>query len=77
MDDLRFDGQAVIVIQDSFYKDVHIDLPTVMEEMSESVGFSLRERKDFDIAITKAAINRKARSWRSTFTATESVLHFT
>jgi hypothetical protein len=74
---LSKDGQAVIVIQDSYYKDVHIDLPTVMEEMSESVGFSLRERRDFDIAITKAAINRKARSWRSTFTATESVLHFT
>jgi hypothetical protein len=74
---LSKDGQAVIVIQDSFYKDVHVDLASVMEEMSESVGFSLQERKDFDIATTKAAINRKARSWRSTFTATESVLHFT
>jgi hypothetical protein len=74
---LSRDGQAVIVVQDSFYKDVHVDLPTIIEEMSEAVGFSLRERKDFEIATTKAAINRKARSWRSTFTAAESVLHFT
>jgi hypothetical protein len=74
---LSRDGRAVIVVQDSFYKDVHIDLPKIIQEMSESVGFSLRTRRDFNIATTKAAIHPGARSWRSTFTATESVLVLT
>ena len=73
---LTSNGQAVIVVQDSFYKDVHIDLPVVMQEMGASAGFSLQQRTDFEIATTKAAVNRKARLWRSTFTATETVLHF-
>jgi len=73
---LRAEGQAVIVVQDSYYKDVHIDLPRIVHEMSESIGFTLDRREDFAIPRTKAAVHPSSRSWRSTFTATESILLF-
>ena len=69
-------GHAVIVVQDSFYKDVQVDLARIFIEMGESVGFALQARHDFVVTSTKAAINRKARAWRSAFAATESILRF-
>src|SRR5205823_5961297 len=73
---VRSGGKVVMVVQDSFYKEVHVDLPRIVQEMGEPLGFALTAREDFGIAKTKAAIHPGSRSWRSTFTATESVLVF-
>ena len=40
-------GRAVLVVQDSYYKDVHNDLPTITAEMAQSVGLKLQRREDF------------------------------
>ena len=69
-------GGVVIVVQDSYYKELHIDLAQIVCEMCECLGWRLRESRVFSIARTKAAIHRSSRSWRSSFSATESVLLF-
>jgi hypothetical protein len=67
-------GSAVLVVQDSYYKEVYVDLPRILIEMGERVGFPASSRIDFDLPVTKAAINRGTRAWRSSFSARESVI---
>lgn len=70
----REGAPAVLVVQDSHYKDVHNDTPGILMEMGEMLGFSERHRHDFPIARTKAAMNPRARVYRTTSSAIESVL---
>jgi SAM-dependent methyltransferase len=70
-------GGCVIVIQDSFYKDVHNNLPQILIEMANSRAFQLVRRLDFGHSKTMAGINPNVRSYRNQFNATESVLCFT
>ncbi len=67
-------GAAIIVVQDSHYKEVHIDLASVIIDMAGMVGFGKALRVDFPLSSTKAAINRGTRKWRATFGASESVI---
>lgn len=71
---LKSDGKAVLVVQDSYYKELHIDLARVVREMAEGLGWQHAAQTDFAIAKTKAAINPGARTWRGEFSATESAL---
>jgi SAM-dependent methyltransferase len=68
------DGQTIVVVQDSYYKELHIDLARIVREMAEGLGWQRVDQTDFAIAKTKAAINPGARSWRGDFSATESAL---
>ena len=63
-----------LVAQDSYYKDVHNDLPTYLTEIAGSVGFLLRRRYDYPVKQTLAGLHRFRRNYRSSATATESVL---
>ncbi len=65
---------CVLVAQDSYYKDVHNDLPTYLTEIANSVGFSLWRRYDYAVKHTFAGLHRFRRGYRSCATATESVL---
>jgi hypothetical protein len=67
-------SRAVLVVQDSYYKDIHIDLPALICDMSAAVGWSGWERIDFDVPRTMAAINRGTRRYRDDFRATESAV---
>jgi hypothetical protein len=69
-------GDLVLVVQDSYYKDVHIDLPTIVEEMAAKQGFERKSRHDFQIPQTRAAVNTRAKRYRAAASATESVLSF-
>lgn len=71
---LKPNGRAIIVVQDSYYKELHIDLAQMVREMAETLSWQQIEQTDFAIAKTKAAINPGARSWRTSFSATESAL---
>lgn len=71
---LKSDGRAAIVVQDSYYKDVHVDLARIIREMAEALAWEQIDQVDFVIGKTKAAINPRARSWRTDFSATESVI---
>lgn len=70
------EGICAIVVQDSYYKDVHNDLPQIVTEMAEAVGLIPTSRRDFQVTTNIGRINRSSRLYRKDFKATESVLCF-
>lgn len=70
----RAGGTAVLVVQDSHYKDVHNDTPGILLEMAALAGFLHGRRHDFPLSRTKAAMNPRARAHRASASAVESVL---
>ena len=73
---LKDEASCVFVIQDSFYKNLHNDLPKVYEEMGYNCGLRLVRRKDFPTRRTMAGINPITKQYRTNIFATESVLCF-
>jgi len=69
-------GKCVIVVQDSYYKDIHNDLPNIFCEMADSLEWISLDRFDFDIKRTMAGRNIRAKKYRTDSTAIESVLIF-
>jgi SAM-dependent methyltransferase len=74
---LKSKGTCVLVVQDSYYKNVHNDLPQVLIEMADTKGLILTARSDFPIKNSMAGINPRARLYRNRPSAVESVLCFT
>lgn len=74
---LRPLGRCIMVAQDSYYKDVHTDLPRILVEMAESHDLTLSGRKDFPLSTTLARVNPGTRQYRTHFEAMESVLCLT
>ncbi len=66
-------GVIALVVQDSYFKDIHFNLPIIVSEMGAALGLS-SERLDFYVNQTKAAINPGSRAYRQTFSATESLV---
>lgn len=73
---LRPGGNAVLVVQDSYYKDVHNDLAVIVSEMGHAAGLLLRRRNDFFSTRSIARINSKSRAYSKPEGAVESVLCF-
>lgn len=73
---LAENGHCIIVVQDSYYKELHNDLPLVFSEMGRSFGWSLHRREDFTMLHTMVGINRKTKRYRHSTEAIESVLMF-
>jgi hypothetical protein len=69
-------GGAVLVVQDSYYKDIHNDLPAIVVEMAGIVGLALRRRDDFRLSRSMAGINPHSRTYRRPSGALEAVLCF-
>jgi len=69
-------GRAAIVVQDSFYKDVHIDLARITHEMCEAAGWRHESTIAFFVPRTMASINPRSRPYRERATVTESLLLF-
>jgi SAM-dependent methyltransferase len=73
---LKPGGRCILVAQDSYYKDLHNDLPTILAEMAALRGLRLRDRRNFPLSRTLAGINPGAHGYRKSFSAVESVLVF-
>ncbi len=73
---LKSSGIAILVVQDSYYKNIHNDLPSITTEMAAAVGLKLRRRVDFELKRTMAGINRHARVYNRVGGAVEAVLCF-
>ncbi|PWE75948.1 hypothetical protein XF30_03420 [Bradyrhizobium sp. SUTN9-2] len=73
---VRRSGSIVFVVQDSFYKDIHNDLPAVMVDMFGANGLDLYRREDFRIPRSMAGINRYTKLYKRDPGATEAVLFF-
>ena len=60
---LKRGGRCVLVVQDSYYKDVRNDLPAVFTEMAVNFGWQLTDRVDFHVKRTLRAINANAKKY--------------
>lgn len=73
---LRPNGLCFLVAQDSYYKDIHNDVPAIISEMAGSAGLQLVRRVDFSTSQSMAKVNLKSKQYVSRRSATESVLCF-
>jgi hypothetical protein len=69
-------GCCILVVQDSYYKDIHNDLQQIFIEMGDALGLSVNKRIDFKFDRSLARINASSRRYRSNSDAVESVLCF-
>jgi len=71
---LKPGGKCVLVVQDSYYKDLHNNLPVIFGEMASSRGLDLQHKWDFPLSRTMAGVNPKVNGYRASYGAIESVL---
>lgn len=75
---LKPSAHCVIVAQDSYYKDLHNDLPAIIQEMGETHRLSTVNVKPFRHKRTMRLLNGRARAYASATTShhivTESVI---
>jgi hypothetical protein len=65
---------AALVLQDSYYKDIHVDLPALVGDMSRAAGWVKWERIDFRVSHTMASINPGTRKYKRPMHCVESVV---
>jgi hypothetical protein len=73
---LKPDGLAVLVVQDSYYKDVHNDLPKIIGEMGKASGLRLARAERFEWQQSMSRINPHTKAYKRPSHATEAVLCF-
>lgn len=73
---LKTGGSAIIVVQDSYYKDIHNDLAQIVTEMGSSVALTLKRREDFKSHRSMSGINTHSKSYDRPSGAVETVLCF-
>jgi hypothetical protein len=69
----RPEGTLAVVVQDSYFKEVHLDLPQIVAEMGDALSRP-HSRINFPVATTKAAMHPGSRAYRTSFTAIESLV---
>jgi len=73
---LKSGGRAVLVVQDSYYKNIHNDLPKIIAEISAHHGLTLGQSTAFHLR-SMSDINPGRQTYVRPSGATESVLCFT
>lgn len=73
---LAKNGVCALVVQDSNYKEIHNNLPLIFIEMAISVGLNLVREERFISKKNMAKRNPQVKKYRSSITASESVLCF-
>jgi len=73
---LKVGGRAVLVVQDSYYKDIHNDLPKIITEIGAGQGLTLAQSKSFHLR-SMSDVNPGRKTYARPSGATESVLCFT
>ncbi|MCP5066960.1 MAG: hypothetical protein GY946_10370 [bacterium] len=68
------DGRLAVVVQDSYYKELHVDLQTVTIELLEVSGRELVHREDFRAPHLISNMNSHARRHRATRRHHETLL---
>jgi DNA modification methylase len=71
---LRPGGAACLVVQDSYYKSIQIDLAQIVIEMGQGLGWAQHDRMDFTATRNMRSINTRSRKYLSNVNAVESVL---
>lgn len=73
---LKPNGLAILVVQDSYYKNVYNDLPGMISEISSFHNLKLRRRDNFTIQRTMAGLHPHSRGYKRPMSALEAVLCF-
>lgn len=73
---LKSSGQAILVVQDSYYKELHNDLPSFVTDIGKAHGLRLRRREDFRLRRSMSGINPYTKLYKRAPGAVESVLCF-
>ena len=73
---VRGDGRICIVVQDSHYKTIHVDLQRIVIETLASFGRDLLDRTDFPVSHVRSHMNPRARRHLRTRHHFESLLVF-
>jgi hypothetical protein len=73
---LKPNGGAVLVVQDSYYKEIHNDLPSIITDIADACGLELRRREDFRLSRSMSGINPHTRTYNRAPGALEAVLCF-
>lgn len=73
---LKPGAKFLCVVQDSYYKDIHCDLPTIVADMAKLCGFYLIDRVEFESKHNMANVNMKSKRYRPQKIAFENVLIF-
>lgn len=71
---LKPGGHFVVVVQDSYYKELHLDLQTIFSEVCATKGMVLNRREDFGVPQNMARIHPHSKQYRKDSVATESAL---
>ncbi|WP_437191348.1 DNA methyltransferase [Planctomicrobium sp. SH527] len=71
---LKPHGTCVLVVQDSYYKELHVDLARYTTEIAHECGLTLVEQHDFKWNRNMVRVNSRSRKYRTTTDSTESVL---
>jgi hypothetical protein len=72
----KSNAALALVVQDSYYKDIQIDLQTISEEMLGQRGWRLVKAHDYVKRASMAGVNKEARKYRTEFSTKESALIF-
>jgi hypothetical protein len=67
--------RIALVVQSSYYKEIYIDLPEIVKQMSETVGWRFQHQRDFRVP-TKGSLNPHTKAYRRHSSAMETVLVF-
>ncbi|MNP67439.1 hypothetical protein D3C76_1632740 [compost metagenome] len=73
---LKGGGGAVLVVQDSYYKDIHNDVASIVTEMAQFQGLTLFRREDFAQRNSMSGINTRSRKYDKPAGSVESVICF-
>jgi SAM-dependent methyltransferase len=73
---LKEGGVAVLVVQDSHYKEIHNDVPAMIVEIAHTHDLDLKRRDDFEVKTSMSGINPRARAYDKRSKIVESVLCF-
>lgn len=69
-------GRAVIVVQNSYYKEVQIDLGSIIAEMLAQEGWTFHTRKEFPVQASFTYLNPSAKCYPKVRPPVESALFF-
>ncbi|MCE2744484.1 MAG: site-specific DNA-methyltransferase [Burkholderiales bacterium] len=73
---LKKNGSCFLVIQDSYYKDLHNNVPLIASEMAANHGLSLKRKVDFSSTRSMADVHPHAKKYAAKRNLAESVLCF-
>ena len=69
-------GRCVLVVQDSLYKDLPINLPSVILQMGEAKGLKCFQTHRYPVRRSFRHLNTRARKHRTDWMPTEVALEF-